>query len=108
MKVYRGPSSKSFPDNSYEQVWRVSSAQLEEAIKSGSHIWFNLTKEGVERRTIGILQFENDDIVPMISALLARLHANQECLAKSKLILEDIKLSEEKKLFEIKKILRNK
>ena len=101
MKVYRGPSSKSYYDGSHEFVSRVTPEQLEDGIKSDALIRFNVTKDGVERQAVCTAQFESDDIIPMIGGLLARLSANQQCLAKVKATMNDKTLSEKDKLLAI-------
>ena len=101
MKVYRGPNSTPFYDDSHEFVSRVSPSELEDGIRSNALIRFNITKDGIERQAVCTAQFEEDDIIPMIGGLLTRLKVNQDCLAKIKATVGDKTLSEKDKLLAI-------
>ncbi len=81
MKVFRGPSQKSFYDESHEQVASVSASALEAGIRSKAHITFNITKDGKQREAVCTAVFEDKDLVPVANGLLARLAMQQECLA---------------------------
>lgn len=105
MKVYRGPSSKPFYDETHEFVSRVPPDQLEEGIRSKALIRFNITKDGYERQAVCTAQFEDDDVIPMIGGLLARLKLNQECLGKIRAAMDSNKLSETEKLLNIRAAL---
>lgn len=105
MKVYRGPSSKPFYDDTHEFVSRVTPEQLEEGVRSKALIRFNITKEGVERHAVCTTQFEEADIIPMIDGLLSRLKVGQECLSKIRTAMDDKQLSETAKLAAIKSAL---
>ena len=105
MRVYRGPSSKPFIDDTHELVSRVTPEQLEEGIRSKALIRFNVTKEGLERQSVCTAQFEDGDIIPMISGLLARLNANQNCIKKIQSIMNKKNLSDEEKLLNIQDAL---
>jgi hypothetical protein len=101
MKVYRGPSSKPFTDDTHELVSRVPPEQLEEGIRSKALIRFNITKEGNERQAVCTAQFEDGDIIPMISGLLARLNANQDCIKQIQATMKVKSLSAQDKLLRI-------
>jgi hypothetical protein len=105
MRVYRGPSSKPFIDDTHELVSRVPAEQLEEGIRSKALIRFNITKEGYERQAVCTAQFEDGDIIPMISGLLARLNANQNCIKKIQATMNSKSLSDEEKLLSIQDAL---
>ncbi len=98
MKIFRGPSSKSYYDDSHEFVSRITPDQLEEGIRSSALIRFNISKNAVERQAVCTAQFEGDDIIPVINGLLARLTVNQDCLAKINGIVSDKSLSATEKL----------
>ena len=102
MKVYRGPSSKSFHDDSHELVSRVSASALEEGIRSNALIRFNVTKDGYERQAVCTAQFEDTDVIPMISGLLSRLNTQQTRLATIKEIMMDEKTTTDQKLAAVK------
>jgi hypothetical protein len=98
MKVYRGPSSKPFYDDTHEFVSRVKPEELQEGIRSKALIRFNITKEGYERQAVCTTQFEDADIVPMIDGLVFRLKMGQEALAKIRDAMENKELSDSQKL----------
>lgn len=102
MKVYRGPSSKPFYDDTHELVSHVTPEQLEEGIRSKALIRFNITKDGYERQAVCTAQFEDGDIIPMIGGLLARLNTNQECIQKIRSAMDDSNLSQSDKLLRIR------
>ena len=105
MKAYRGPSSKSFWDDSHEFVSRIKPEELEEGIRSDALIQFNITKDGYERQATCTVQFEEADMIPMISGLLSRLTKQQECLTKIKGIMEDNSTNKEQKIEAIQSAL---
>ena len=105
MKVYRGPSSKSFSDNSHELVSRVLPDQLEEGIRSNALMQFNITKEAVERQAVCTAQFEDGDLIPMVAGLLSRVKGNQECLAKIRAAMKDKSTDDKGKLLVIQAAL---
>jgi hypothetical protein len=98
MKVYRGPSSKPFYDDTHELVSLVSPQQLEEGIRSKALIRFNITKDGYERQAVCTAQFEDVDIVPMIDGLVSRLKMSQAALAAIRNAMEDEGLPQAEKL----------
>jgi hypothetical protein len=98
MKVYRGPSSKPFYDDTHEFVSRVHPQQLEEGIRSKALIRFNITKDGYKRQAVCTAQFEDADIVPMIDGLVFRLKLGQEILAKVREIMASKDLSDSQKI----------
>lgn len=105
MKVYRGPSSKPFYDDTHEFVSRVPPEQLEEGIRSKALIRFNITKDGYERQAVCTTQFEDADIIPMIDGLVFRLKLGQEALAKMREAMDNKDFSESQKLAAVKSAL---
>ena len=105
MKIYRGPISKPFYDLSHEFVSRVSAEQLEDGMKSGALITFNITKDGTERHSVCTAKFEDDDLIPMIGGLLSRLKASQDCLARIRIAVNDAALNDKDRLIELKAAL---
>jgi hypothetical protein len=106
VKVYRGPSSKPFRDDSHEFVSQVSSEQLEEGISSKALIKFNITKEANERQAICTAVFEDADFIPMISGLLSRLKLNQEAIAKIRSAVDDKDVNDTQKIRAIQAALK--
>ena len=105
MKVYRGPSSKHFSDDTHELVSRVQPQELEDGIRSNALIRFNITKDGTERQAVCTAQFEDADVIPMISGLLGRLSGQQECLVTLKAAMADKTMTPEQKLVAVRKAL---
>lgn len=98
MKVYRGPSSKPFHDDTHEFVSSVPPEQLEASIRSKALIRFNITKDGFERQAVCTTWFEDADIVPMIDGLVSRLKLGQEALSKIREAITNKELSDSQKL----------
>lgn len=98
MKVYRGPSSKPFHDETHEFVSCVPPEHLEEGIRSKALIRFNITKGGLERHAVCTTRFEDADIVPMIDGLVSRLKLGQEALSKIREAMGNKNFSDSQKL----------
>lgn len=105
MKVYRGPISKPFLDSSHEFVAQVSPEKLVEGITSDALIQFNITKEANERQAICTAQFEEHDLIPMISGLLTRLTTQIELLTKIKAIIANHSMDDDDKIEAIRNLL---
>ena len=101
MKVYRGPSSKPFYDDSHEFVSRITPEQLAEGIKDNAQIRFNVTKDGLERQAVCTAQFEDGDFVPMISGLVERLGRHKQHLTQIATIVKDPTLKNDQKVLRI-------
>ena len=82
MKVFRGPASTTFEHDTHELVSRVKAADLEEGIKSGAKIRFNISKVANDRQAVCTVCFEESDILPMIRGLLERLAGRQDLLSQ--------------------------
>ncbi|WPG36733.1 hypothetical protein [Variovorax sp. EBFNA2] len=107
MKVYRGPKSKPFYDDTHELVSTITSKQLEAGVKSGALIRFNVTKDGPERQSVCTARFEDADLMPMINGLVAHLAGQQTKLAEVRAVVSGKNLSDETKIEKITAILRN-
>lgn len=105
MKVYRGPYSKPFWDDSHEFVSRIQPEELEKGIRSDALIRFNITKDGTERQAVCTARFEDEDMIPMISGLLSRLSSQQERLAEIKEIMNDETADNDQKINAIRTAL---
>ena len=105
MKVYRGPQSKPFTDDSHEYVSQIKPNELEEGIKSNALIQFNITKDGYERQAVCTALFEDDDYIPMINGLLSRLNKQQECLSAIKVVMDEGLIANDEKISLIRKAL---
>lgn len=105
MKVYRGPKSKDFIDDSHEHVSTITPEQLERSIKDGVFIQFNITKEINQRQSVCTVKFE--DIVPMINGLMSKLKEQQNVLSQIQRTLKKGHQSESEQLIEIRKIANN-
>jgi hypothetical protein len=101
MKIYRGPSSKPFQDDTHEYVSQILPDQLAEGISSSARIRFNITKDGYERQAVCTALFEEQDIIPMIGGLLARLKMSQECIAAIRSALSEKDLSDAQRLLKV-------
>jgi hypothetical protein len=108
MKVYRGPSSKPFEDESHQFVSQITPEILEEGIRSDSLIKFNITKDGYEREAVCTVRFEEADLIPMINGLLSRLTRQQERLKKIKDLMNDKETSDNQKVTAVKMTLLRK
>lgn len=108
MRVYRGPSSKPFEDDSHVPVDQVKPEELEKGIRSNAFIRFDINKDAYERQAVCTIQFEEADMIPMISGLLSRLANQQECLAKIRAILGDKATDKDQKIDAIKAVLKTK
>jgi hypothetical protein len=102
LKVFRGPESKPFFDDSHEYVSTISPDVLRDGIDKSSLIRFNITKDGFERRSVCTALFEGDDLVPMIEGLLARLKRNQSAISSIKATMDAVELDPQGKLDAIK------
>jgi hypothetical protein len=98
MRIYRGPSTKSFYDDTHEFVARISPKALEAGVREKANIQFNITKNGTKREAVCTAVVEEADLIPMASGLLARLTLQQECLRKIKEIMSDKSSSDEEKV----------
>lgn len=105
MKIFRGPSSKPYWDESHELVARVGPSDLQNGIRSNALIRFNITKDGSERLAVCTARFDDEDIVPMISGLLARLERQQSWLKAVKESLNDDSKDDRQKLESIRSAL---
>jgi fructose 1,6-bisphosphatase len=105
MKVYRGPSTKPFHDDTHEHVSTVSAEELEESLAEGSVISFNITKEVNERQAICTTYFESQDVIPMINGIISRLLRQQEALSEIKKIAKKKKLDAAGKIEAIQAII---
>ncbi|MBQ5964297.1 hypothetical protein [Massilia sp. ZL223] len=105
MKIFRGPSSKPFLDDSHELVSRVKPHDLEKGVRDKALIKFNITKDGLERQAICTAQFEDDDLIPMINGLVARLSGQQDALKEIKKTILDKGASNDQKMLKIGEIM---
>jgi hypothetical protein len=96
MRIYRGPDSKPFYDDTHQFVFRISPAQLRKGIEDDALIRFKIGKNAKERHAVCTAKFEDDDIVPIMAGLLARLEAHQTCLAKIRAVLKEAGTPESK------------
>lgn len=101
MKIYRGPKTKPFIDDTHELVAKVSADELERGVREKSRMTFNITKDGTVREAVCTAIFEDSDLVPVANGLLARLALQQTCIAKIKKITEDETTTNEDKIQKI-------
>jgi len=106
MKIYRGPSTKPFWDNTHELVSSIPSEKLEASIRDGTYIKFNITKDINERQAVCTAHFDNEDIVPMINGLMSKLKSQQTALLEIKKIMANQEQNNDAKLDEISKIVK--
>ena len=107
MKVYRGPSTKAFEDDSHELVSSITPEELQQSISEGSYIRFNITKEANERQAVCTAHFENKDIIPMINGIISKLFTQQSALTEVKKILKKNKLTDSQKIIAIQKAIED-
>lgn len=105
MRIYRGPSSKPFYDESNELVAIISPDEIEKCISNSRFIEFNVTKDGAQRQSNCQLVIEDEDVIPMIRALTSRLRNYRPILRKIDDIVEDESQSNDVKLTAIQSII---
>lgn len=105
MKIYRGPRTQNFCEDSHELVSCIEPNDLKDGIIEKSHIKFNITKNAVERQSICTAIFEESDMIPMLDGLICKLKLGQEILIEIKSITSNKELSAEEKIASIKKSL---
>ena len=105
MKIYRGPSTKPFEDDTHELVSEISPEDLENSIAKDSYIRFNITKEINERQAVCTARFDSKDIVPMVNGVMSKLELQQTALSKIKKIMTKSAFSDKKKIEEIQKVI---
>lgn len=108
MRVYRGPNTRPFQDDSHEFVSSITAETLEKSIRDGSYITFDISKNATERKSVCTTRFEDGDIVPMISGLLARLRLQQDALFGIRDVAQDTGLNSDQKMKKINELLRKK
>lgn len=101
MKVYRGPSSKQFHNESHELVAEIPPTKLEEWVRTSALFQFNISKESNQRQAVCTAKFEEADMIPMIQGLLARLSAQQLSIAKIRDIVSHGTMDSDEKVREI-------
>ena len=106
MKIYRGPASTSIYDDTHKFVSRIRPEQLQEGVRSNSYIRFNISKDGVWRQAVCTAVFEEEDLLPMASALLDRLQASQNALSEIKRLCNADDIDDPGKVRAIESILR--
>jgi hypothetical protein len=107
VRIFRGPSSKPFWDDTHELVSRVKPAELEKGVRDKALIKFNITKDGYERQAVCTAQFEEDDLVPMINGLVARLSGQQGTIKEIKKIIANKTTTDAQKLLKIGDAIEN-
>jgi hypothetical protein len=105
MKIYRGPKGKPFTDESHQFVSSVKPKDLEAGIRAKASIEFNVTKDGWQREAVCTAFFEEADVIPMATGLIARLTVQQECLAKIKKLMADTATTDTQKVSAIQTAL---
>lgn len=90
MKIYRGPKTKRFDDDSHilvdEKQLGVSGTW-----EKDKNIIFNITKDGTEREAVGTIRFSEEDIEKLYFSLIqSRLNAYTK-FCEMKAGLESIK-----------------
>lgn len=105
MKIYRGPKSKHYTDECYEQVAEVKGTVLRDSVGRNLPFEFNVTKEGKQRQAVCSAHFETEDVAEMVGGLVIRLKAYENTMSKLKTTLSNRELSSEQKIYEMKKYL---
>lgn len=101
MKIYRGPKTKPFVDDTHELVAKVSPEELEKGVREKARMTFNISKDGVLREAVCTAIFEDSDLVPVANGLLARLALQQTCIAKVQKIVGDKATTNDEKIQKI-------
>ncbi len=101
MKIYRGPKTKPFIDDTHELVAKVSPEELEKGVREKARMAFNISKDGVYREAVCTAIFEDSDLVPVANGLLARLALQQTTITKIQKIVSDKNTSDDEKIQKI-------
>lgn len=102
MKIYRGPGSKPFVDDTHEFVSRIEAEDLANAVGSRAPLRFNVTKNGYDRQSVCTIYFEEADLIPMIEGVIGRLRSTLETLNEIREIANSDDQTEAEKLMNIK------
>jgi hypothetical protein len=98
MKVYRGPDSKPYSDDTHEHVSTVSGQVLHKGLAMRAPIKVNISKDARERQAVCHLLFEEEDFVPLIEALLVRMKDHQKTLRQMRTAIQSKASLEDKNL----------
>jgi len=98
VKIFRGPSSKTFDDASHEEVSKIKSKDLQESIINKTSIQFNVTKNKNERQAICTAFFEDEDLIPLLEGVISRLKSQHQKIINVKKVLENTELSNDQKI----------
>lgn len=108
MKIYRGPGSKTYPDKSHAFVANISSDALERSIRDGRFISFNISEDRKEQNPVCTLVLEDEDIIPMVSALLSLIpdiQARKKALSDMAEIMDDMLTNPKDKIGKLYKLI---
>jgi len=70
MKIYRGPKSKDFGDNSHELVDTKDLSSDTERWTVSKIVETNITKDGIERQAVTNIVLEEGDVVALYQGLI--------------------------------------
>lgn len=101
MKIYRGPASLSFDSDAHEWVANVAPEKLEEALKNDRTFSFNINKDASERQSICTVQFEDNDLIPILNGIAVRLQRQQSVLSEIAKITQDREVTDVQKIGKI-------
>ena len=84
MKIFRGPVSRDFPDDSYELVDTHDFSKEKNAWVKNKNILLNISKEANERQSAAQLILEEDDILALHQGLILGLREQAMQCEKNK------------------------
>ena len=97
MKIYRGPRTKDFSDDSHELVDTKNLAEIS-PWHASIRVAVNLSKEPLDRQAIGHIEFEPEDVLSLLATLIeglrqrsAELDQAQELLGSFRSAILDIR-----------------
>ena len=91
MKIYRGPSSKPFTDESHELVSTTDLAKVTKLWHDSIVFQANITKEPIERQSLAHVVLNSADVLTLHSTLLTGLLARSANLEKLERKVEKVK-----------------
>jgi hypothetical protein len=91
MKIYRGPSSKPFSDESHELVYTTDLAKVTKLWHDSVVFQANITKEPVERQSLAHVVLNSEDVLTLHSTLITGLLARSANLEKMERKIDKVK-----------------
>ncbi len=78
MKIFRGPSTKDFSDESHEEVSSINLSETLPPWDTVVRVRANITKDAIERQAVAHVEFTRDDLFDLHSRFLEGLIAKAD------------------------------